>query len=149
MKIDLISELNKKAELNKKDTEENVEVYKLCTTHWQNERGLHAKKSLILQKRLSSGYQTLYEDAEMDCECTIESIINLYDCKDGLYFIKIVNIGRDYETGYVDSYDYQLVPLEQYQSKLSGNTLERAIRKAQNNLNGPLKSCHPKITKQS
>jgi hypothetical protein len=93
------------------DEEVDVEVYKLVTTSWVNDRGLHLKKSLILQKRLSSGYQILYEDAIMDSE-SIGSITNLLNCKDGFYFIKTINVSRDYETGYIDSYDYELVPLE-------------------------------------
>jgi hypothetical protein len=34
--------------------------------------------------------------------------INIDKYKDGLYTIHMVNMSRDWETGYVDDYDYEL-----------------------------------------
>lgn len=39
-------------------------------------------------------------------------IVNIDECKPGLYELKIVNISRDYETGYADDWDLMLVPYE-------------------------------------
>jgi hypothetical protein len=47
---------------------------------------------------------------DMD-ECGVDRFckrINIDKYKDGLYTIHMVNMSRDWETGYVDDYDYEL-----------------------------------------
>lgn len=40
-------------------------------------------------------------------------ITNLDKCKDGIYKIQICNPRTDWETGYIDEYDYKLVPFKE------------------------------------
>jgi len=39
-------------------------------------------------------------------------ILNLQECKDGLYEVKLCNEKRDWETGCIEDYDYRLVSLK-------------------------------------
>lgn len=88
-------------------------IVKLSTGTWSDKRGLYQRKTLSFMKRLSSGYQVLREDAGMiGAEEVIGRIINLDSCDDGLYRVAVVNESRDWETGYVDDYDYELIPVD-------------------------------------
>jgi len=88
-------------------------VVRLSTGTWHDKRGLYQRKTLSFMKRLSSGYQVLREDAGMiGADLVMDKIINLDSCKDGLYRVVTVNESRDWESGYVDDYDYELVPVD-------------------------------------
>ena len=39
-----------------------------------------------------------------------ESIINLYECDDGIYEVIMCNLSHDWETGYLDDWDLKLIP---------------------------------------
>lgn len=41
-----------------------------------------------------------------------DRIVNLQQCKDGVYEITMCNVAKDWETGYVDSWDYRLSPVD-------------------------------------
>lgn len=63
-------------------------------------------------KRMSRGFDFLTEDCNMiGADEVVPHIVNLHSVKDGLYHFMITNVKRDWETGYVDSYDYELVPV--------------------------------------
>jgi hypothetical protein len=64
-------------------------------------------------RRLSTGHDFLSEDTSMvGADEVIPQIVNLDEVEDGLYRVITVNERRDWESGYVDSYDYRLVPIE-------------------------------------
>ena len=89
----------------------SIEIVKLTTSCWRSNRGIHIRRDITTQKRLSDGYQVLMEDAEiLNADEIFHSITNLDDCQDGLYVVETTNIIRDWETGYIDSYDYKLIP---------------------------------------
>lgn len=91
--------------------QENHCVVRLRTTMWADKSGIHTKKSLIYLKRLCVGYNLLEEDTNMaGADMIIQNIIDLYKCKDGIYEVVSCNESRDFETGYIDDYDYKLVP---------------------------------------
>lgn len=91
--------------------EERREVVRLTTTYWTGVNGLSVLKKLTPQKRKSTGYQMLLEDAKMiGDELVVKNIVNLNECKDGLYSVEVVNERTDFETGYVEDYDYKLIP---------------------------------------
>lgn len=85
-------------------------VVRLCTTMWADKRGLHTKKSLMFLRRKSEGFNVLEEDASAaGVEEILPRILNMDECPDGVYEVVTCNESRDYETGYIDDYDYRLV----------------------------------------
>jgi len=95
-------------ELNPQE-HENKCVVRLKTSTWSDKRGVYLKKSITYLRRLSKGYLILEEDTKnIDTE-VIEGIINLDECSDGVYVVVTCNERYDWETGYIDSYDYKLV----------------------------------------
>lgn len=86
------------------------EVVKLVTSSWHDKRGLHIRRDLLAVKRKSSGHQCLEEDCSMISPDEVwPRIVNLNECKDGLYEVVICNECKDWETGCVEDYDYRLV----------------------------------------
>ena len=81
------------------------------TTVWADKRGLHTKKSLTFLRRRCEGFNVLAEDASaIGAEEVLLRILNLGEVKDGIYEVVVCNESHDYETGYVDDYDYRLMP---------------------------------------
>jgi hypothetical protein len=83
-------------------------VVRLTTSFWCDGRGIHQKKSLTHQKRLSSGWQKIFDEDDFD----ISQLTNLDTSPDGLYEIVVSNVSRDWETGVVDGWDYTLIPFK-------------------------------------
>jgi hypothetical protein len=84
---------------------------RLVTSCWQNETGLHIKRSLITLRRKSSGYQILDEDCrQIGASEVAAQIVNLNECEDGVYSVVTCNETRDWESGMLDGYDYKLIP---------------------------------------
>ena len=80
------------------------------TTTWADKRGLHTKKSLTFLRRQCEGFNVLAEDASaIGAEEVLPRILNFNEVEDGVYNVVTCNESRDYETGYVDDYDYRLV----------------------------------------
>ena len=81
------------------------------TTVWADKRGLHTKKSLTFLRRQCEGFNVLAEDASaIGAEEVFPRILNLGEVEDGIYEVVVCNESHDYETGYVDDYDYRLMP---------------------------------------
>lgn len=90
---------------------ERREVVRLTTNCWRDKRGLHIRRSLTTLKRQSSGYQILEEDCSMiGADEVVRQIVNLDECEDGVYLVVTCNESKDWETGFIDSYDYKLLP---------------------------------------
>lgn len=92
----------------------NVTVVRLSTTFYQCGRGgLHQKKSITFLRRKCKGYNVLSEDAyNSSVEDTFSRIINIDECKDGVYEVVTCNESRDFESGHIDDYDFKLVPIK-------------------------------------
>lgn len=85
-------------------------VVRLRTTKWADKSGLHIKKSLTFLRRKSEGFNILEEDTgAAGVEEILPRILNMDECQDGIYEVVMCNERHDYETGYVDGYDYRLV----------------------------------------
>lgn len=94
------------------EKEQNRCVVRLRTTTWGDGRGLHTKRSLTYLWRQCVGYNFLQEDAEVvGAEQAVALITNLGQCPDGVYEVVFQNVTRDWETGYVDGWDYKMVPV--------------------------------------
>ena len=95
-----------------KNEKEQPSLYvRIATSYWHDKRGVHKKQSITTLKRKSRGaYDILVEDCELEGAAEVFSrITNLNDIKDGVYKVIACNEWVDYETGYIDDYDYKLV----------------------------------------
>ena len=93
--------------------ETNRCVVKLTTTVWRDQRGINIQRSLVYLRRQCVGFNILEED----CSATyprevVERVTNLDQCVDGTYEVVTCNESRDWETGYIEDYDYRLIPYE-------------------------------------
>lgn len=89
----------------------NRTVVRLKTTAWVDCNGnLNYKKCISILHRKSFGFNALFEDIhDIGAIEVIERIINLDICSDGVYEVVTCNEHRDWETGYIDDYDFKLV----------------------------------------
>jgi len=77
---------------------------------WADKSGLHTKKSLTFLRRKSEGFNVLEDDTSaVGAEGVLPRILNMDECPDGVYEVVTCNERHDYETGYIDDYDYRLV----------------------------------------
>lgn len=71
----------------------------------------HGRTIRVLRKQTT--YDLLADEVDnIGLYDAIESIINLNDVEDGVYQLMHANIGTDWETGWVESWDLKLVPYE-------------------------------------
>ncbi len=86
-------------------------VIRLRRSTWHDAKGIYQRVELKYLKRECTGWNFLHEDCQnMDADELIPRIVNLNTCEDGIYRVEIVNEYRDWETGYIEDYDYKLVP---------------------------------------
>ena len=89
----------------------NRSVVRVRTSAWSDKTGLHLKKSVLFLRRKTTGINLLEEDVYAAGAIDIvPKIINLSTCADGLYEVVTCNERRDWESGYVEEYDYRLEP---------------------------------------
>lgn len=89
----------------------DVTVVRLSTSWWSDNRGAHKRKSITYLKRKSRGFNCFAEDISCaGVEPAMESIINLDDAPDGVYELVFRALGRDWETGHVEEWEFELVP---------------------------------------
>jgi len=94
------------------DTQEHKCVVHLRTETWSDNDGLYVKKRLRYLRRKCKGFNILEEDvSNLGVNETTEHLINLFDVPDGVYEVVTCNKERDRETGYIDEYDYKLIPI--------------------------------------
>ena len=87
-------------------------VVRVRTSHYAKRNGLVQTKSVTVMRRMSQGHDFLGEDASMvGADLVMARITNLHEVDDGLYQVVTVNEGRDWETGYLEEWDYKLVPM--------------------------------------
>lgn len=87
---------------------------RLSTQMWGDKNGLYQKTVIKFLKRRSVGFNFLEEDcAMMGADEVLPRIINLNSCEDGIYQVVICNEHKDWETGRVEDWDYELVKVEE------------------------------------
>ena len=92
-------------------TPDNRCVIRLTTSAWADKRGLHLQRNIRYMRKLCIGYNVLSENVDtVDAMYVIKRIVNLDKCSDGIYEVMTCNQSTDFETGYVDGYDFRLVP---------------------------------------
>lgn len=89
-------------------------IVRLRTSCWKGERGIHIKKDITHLRKMSGRGMNMFEEdiSNIGLEEVVNRITNLYECEDGIYEILICNQSTDWETGYVDDYDYYLSPIK-------------------------------------
>lgn len=98
----------------KSDKQENLCVVKVITNVYSNHQGVHIKKSLIFLRRKCKGFNVLEEECSgIGADEVVPRIINLDECNDGIYEIITCNESHDWETGYIDDYDFKLIPFKE------------------------------------
>ena len=108
---DVSAALNRELERGAGAEPARREVVKLVTSSWCDKRGLHIRRDMLAVKRKSRGHQCLEEDCSMISPDEVwPRIVNLNECKDGLYEVVICNEWKDWETGHIEDYDYKLLP---------------------------------------
>lgn len=91
--------------------QKNRTVVRLRTTVWSDRKGVYQQRSLTYLRRLCREYNVLEEDiAVIGAEDALAQVTNLEECPDGIYEVVTCNQTTDWETGYVDDYDFKLVP---------------------------------------
>ena len=89
----------------------NKVVVRVTTSYWHDKRGGHVRNDINFLKKKCTGFNILDEDMyAAGADEILPNIVNLYDVKDGVYELITVNESRDWETGYIDMYDYKLIP---------------------------------------
>ena len=92
------------------ETQSSPCVVRLKTSAWRTTRGIFQQKSLIYMKRRGTGWDWLDEDVDnVGAQDVLARIVNLHTYKDGYYRLVTCREHRDYETGMIDDYDYQLI----------------------------------------
>ncbi len=92
-------------------TNKNRTIVRLKTSVWTDARGnVHHQKSLNLLKRQSIGHNLLKDISQCDYD-EVDKIVNFFKCEDGIYELITINVSTDWETGYADDWDYELVPV--------------------------------------
>lgn len=90
--------------------EKPLVIVRLTTSGYMTPRGLCFKKEITFLKRKCKGFNFVEEDANnVGADETLSRITNLMKLKDGIYQIVTVNEKRDYETGIIDDYDFELI----------------------------------------
>ena len=85
-------------------------VFRITTNQYHDDNGVYYKRSLKYLKRKCHGFNILDEDcANCSAEEVIPRIVNFHTVKDGIYTVDTVNHKYDFESGYLDDYDYKLV----------------------------------------
>lgn len=97
--------------INKDDTRI---IVRLRRSFWHDARGVYERTELkYLKRHCLLGWNFLEEDCQnIGADEVLPRVINLNECKEGVYQIEMVNQSRDWETGCVDDWDYKLIPFK-------------------------------------
>lgn len=94
----------------KDEKEINRVVVRIRTTAFKTKRGSAVRKDIYVLKKQCLGFNFFEEEiSQIGMENIVDRIVNLNQCDDGVYEMMICNESRDWETGYVDDYDFKLV----------------------------------------
>mgnify|MGYP003426572715 FL=1 len=85
-------------------------VVRLVTSAWRTNRGIFTQRALLFLKRDSIGFNILEEDCANIGAPEVTQNILFENHPDGLYEVVTCNESRDWESGYIEEYDYQLIP---------------------------------------
>lgn len=103
-------------------------VVRLERSHWHDDRGAYLRIGLRYLKRHGRGCNFLDEDCRMTgAEDVLPRIVNLHRCEDGVYELISINETTDWETGYVDDWQYKLIPYRVTEDEVTASRDERLL----------------------
>jgi hypothetical protein len=91
-------------------------VVKISTSYYQTVRGFTMTKRIEFLRRKSDREYVYSIEQDVSCggaDSVIQRIVNLNKVEDGVYKMIWINEWRDWESGYVEDWDYKLVPYEE------------------------------------
>ena len=88
---------------------ENRTIVRIQDSYYKTYRGVAFKREMNVLKRKSVGCN-LVEECFDDVECDICRIQNFDAEPPGIYEVMVCNESRDWETGWLDDWEYKLVP---------------------------------------
>ena len=93
---------------------DSVVICRLVTSVWHDRNGITFKRQLRFLHRKSKNHNFVQEDADcVGADETWARITNIGECKDGIYKVIACNESRDWETGIIDDYDFELIPYDE------------------------------------
>jgi hypothetical protein len=96
--------------LIKEDEVDNAVYARLRTSYWSDRSGVYKKMSLVFLRRKCKGVNVVEEDVnDIGSDEVFPRIINLNDCDDGIYRIIMIDVRRDWESGYIEDWNYKLI----------------------------------------
>jgi hypothetical protein len=100
------------------DDERTQIVVRLRRSYWHDHDGAYTRTELRYLKRHTKGFNVFEDDCSMvGADEVLAKITNLQKCKDGVYQLVICREHRDWETGYVEDWDYELIPFDPKEDK--------------------------------
>ena len=88
-------------------------VVRLTTSFFKSGSRVVMQKSLNVLKKMSVGFNIMDEDVSMSgVEDFFDNLTNINDCPDGIYLVSTCNESTDWESGFLDDYDYVLIPYQ-------------------------------------
>lgn len=85
-------------------------IVRVKTSYYQRGRTFSESKDISFLRKKSEGFNFFEEDIKnIGVDLVLKNIINLHEVKDGVYQLIMVNEKIDWETGYIDSWDYKLI----------------------------------------
>ncbi len=87
-------------------------LVRVRTTKFMTSRGLSLRKDINFLKRGSRAFNILKDDADhIGADLVIDRIVNLDKVVDGIYEVVMVNKSYEWETGTIDDWNYELIPV--------------------------------------
>jgi len=87
-----------------------VVTVRIRDTRFATKRGFAFRRDVEFVRRECIGYNFVEEEIAMiGADDALEMIVNLHTVNPGKYLVDICNVRRDWETGQVDDYDFELI----------------------------------------
>lgn len=101
--------------LDLKESPDTCLVVRVKTSYYSSPRGIHTRTDILfLKRKTTADWNLLKEDADGGgVDNVFSRITNLNECQDGIYEVITCNEHRDYWSGYIEDYDYMLIPYEE------------------------------------
>ncbi len=92
---------------------EHLTVVRLSSSCWYDKNGIYYKRALKFLRKKCKGLNVIYDECgAIDVDDIYSIILNINECDDGIYEVVVCDEMRDWETGYIDNWNYKLIKLE-------------------------------------
>lgn len=101
---------------DKEDSKEPKIVVRITTNYFisSSQEICYSKKLRVLKRRSNPMGVGCFLEVMGECmDASLDMITNFHECDDGIYELVVHNEHRDWETGIVEDWDYQLIKIEE------------------------------------